>query len=334
MKVRRPFKVIGLGKFLPENMVTNEELEKKLQLSKGWIYKYTGVKTRYHVQNESVSTMGAEALQNALNDAKITFNDLDMLIGGGATFDYILPNRSSSIANLFSESKNCNFPCIDINSTCLSFISALDFASYKLQDPDINTIAIVTSEVASKGLNSNNAETFCLFGDAATAIIISKDIDSNSGLIRQTINTYTECNQDTIIKGGGAKYFPRDYPYNEELYSFQMNGRRLLRFTKSVLPEFLANFFNPINSTLEDIDLIIPHQASKFGLQLFAEHTNAYEKENTVYNQLEKYGNCIAASIPLAFIENIQNKTVKTGDTCLLCGTAAGVSIGGLLLKY
>ncbi len=334
MKVIRPFKIIGLGKFLPKKMVTNAELEDQLKISKGWIYKYTGVKTRYHVQEESVSTMGAAALQNALEDAKIKITDLDMLLGGGATFDYILPNRSSSIANEFKEAKDCNFPCIDINSTCLSFISALDFASYKLQDPDINTIAIVTSEIASKGLNSKNAETYSLFGDAATAVIISSDDQGKKGLVRQTINTYTECNKDTIIKGGGAKYFPKEYPYNEELYSFQMNGKRLLRFTKLVLPQFLNNLLNPISCKLQDIDFIIPHQASKLGLQLFTEHTNKYKRENTVQGQLEKYGNCIAASIPLAFIESVQNGLIKSGDSCLLCGTAAGVSIGGLLIKY
>jgi len=159
MKVIRPFKIIGLGKFLPKNKVTNEELETKLKLPKGWIYKYTGVKTRHHVKEETVSTMGAEALQNALNDANIKLKDLDLLIGGGASFDYVLPNRSSSIVNQFATSKDCDFPCVDINATCVSFISALDYASYKLQDPEINTIAIVISEVASKGLNSNNAET-------------------------------------------------------------------------------------------------------------------------------------------------------------------------------
>jgi len=334
MKVIRPFKIIGLGKFLPKTKVTNEELEAKLKLPKGWIYKYTGVKTRCHVKKETVSTMGAEALQKAMDDAKIKLNDLDMLIGGGATFDYALPNRSSSIANQFKASKNCNFPCVDINATCLSFVSALDYASYKLQDPDINTIAIVTSEVASKGLDSNNAETFSLFGDAAVAFIITRDDTSETGLIRHTINTYTTCNQDTIIKGGGIKYYPKEYPYDEELYSFQMNGKKLLRFTKSVLPKFLNNFLNPINSKLEDIDFLIPHQASKLGLRLFEEHTKGYKKENTVTGQLEKYGNCIAASIPLAFVESVENGNIKRGDTCLLCGTAAGVSIGGVLIKY
>lgn len=333
MKVIRPFKIIGLGKFLPSQKVSNDTLEAKLALPQGWIYKYTGVKSRFHVKEETVSTMGAAALQNALDDAGVKINDLDMLIGGSATFDYILPNRSSSIVNEFKEAKECDFPCIDINATCLSFIAALDFASYKLQDPDINTIAIVTSEVASKGLNSKNAETSSLFGDAATAVIISKGTNE-AGLIRQTMNTYTECNKDTIIKGGGIKHYPRDYPYDEELYSFQMNGKRLLRFTKKALPKFLNSFLNPIDCKLEDIDFIIPHQASKLGLQLFASHTNTYKRENTVKGQLEKYGNCIAASIPLAFIESVQDGNIKRGDTSFLCGTAAGVSIGGILIKY
>jgi len=334
MKVTRPFKIIGLGKFLPKNRVTNDQLETKLKLPKGWVYKHTGVKTRYHVQEETVSTMGAAALQKALDDAGIKLGDLDMLIGASATFDYILPNRSSSIANQFEESKDCKFPCIDINSTCLSFISALDIASYKLQDSEINTIAIVTSEVASKGLNSNNPETFSLFGDAAVALIISSDSNGETGLIRHTINTYTECNQDTIIKGGGVKYYPKEYAYNEELYSFQMNGKRLLRFTKSVLPQFLDNFLSPINCELQEVDFIIPHQASKLGLRLFAEHTDKYEKQNVVQGQLKKYGNCIAASIPLAFIESVENGSIKPGDNCFMCGTAAGVSIGGILIKY
>jgi len=333
MKVIRPFKITGLGSFLPQNKVTNDALEAKLQLPKGWIYKYTGVKTRYHVVDDTVSTMGAKALESALDDAGIKLNNLDLLIGGGASFDYILPNRSSSIVNQFKESKECNFPCIDINSTCLSFISALDFASYKLQEPDINTIGIVIAEVASKGLNSNNAETFSLFGDAAAAIILTNDDSGEKGMIRQKINTYTACNQDTIIKGGGVKYYPKEYAYDEELYSFKMNGKNLLRFTKKILPQFLEDLLAPINSKLEDLDFIIPHQASKLGLRLFAEHTR-YEKKNTVEGQLESYGNCIAASIPLAFVESVKKGDIKSGDNCLLCGTAAGISIGGILIKY
>jgi 3-oxoacyl-[acyl-carrier-protein] synthase-3 len=137
---------------------------------------------------------------------------------------------------------------------------------------------------------------------------------------------------DTIIKGGGNKYSFRDYPYNSKLHSFAMNGKNLLRLARSKIPDFMEWFFSDLPIRLQDVDAIIPHQASKTGINMFKSMynlTDSQVKGNLIHN-----GNCIAASIPLTFCDAVRKGEIKRGDICLLSGTSAGFSIGSVLIKY
>ncbi len=311
-------------------MVSSESLEMSLDLPPGWTEKYIGVNTRYVAEKESNTEMGAQALQSALNSAGMTIGDLDCLIAGAATFDHVIPNRSSLVKAAFEGAEWYDFPCVDINTVCTSFITALDYASLLLHVGSYETIAIVTSEISSKGIDPANTETYCLFGDCATAVILTQG--ENGGLIHHSQKTYSEGARNTIIEGGGNQFHPRDFPYEPSLYSFKMDGRKLLKIANQHLAEFIDIFFQSSSTDLQDVDWIVPHQASKLGLRMLC-GLNGIE-ENKVINQLADYGNCIAASIPLALITSIEQGRVKENDTCFLIGTAAGMSISGLLFKY
>ena len=331
MNIQRTFSIKGVGQYLPNTIVASSEIEADLGLPKNWINKFLGVESRHIAKEESNSEMGAKALQEALIDAKLKIEDIDCLIGASATFDYIIPNRSSMIKNQFQEAKDLDFPCLDINTVCTSFITAMEYASHLLQTNDYNNIAIVSSEISSKGLNPNNTKTYCLFGDGAAAFILSKT-KQDAGLIKYKLKTYTESAMHTIIEGGGNKNHPKDHPYDSTLYSFKMEGRSLLKTAKKYLPLFFDDFYNNISANLENTSWIVPHQASKMGLKIMR-HLNG-DKSNNIVNYLAKYGNCIAASIPLALVQHIKSGKLKENDTCMLIGTSAGMSISGLLLKY
>ncbi|WP_296620041.1 3-oxoacyl-[acyl-carrier-protein] synthase III C-terminal domain-containing protein [Marivirga sp.] len=331
MNIQRAFSIKGVGKYLPKTTISSSKIEEELGLSKGYIFKNIGVKTRHVAMEESNTFMAEQALRSALKDANMSIKDIDCLIGASATFDYIIPNRSCLIKNAFKEAFDLDFPCIDIDTVCTSFISALDYATLLLHSGDYRNIAIVSSEISSIGLNPNDAETYSLFGDGAAAVIISTTNQKN-GLIQYKSKTYAEGAKYTIIEAGGNMNPTKNVPYDPALYSFQMQGRKLLKKVKSTLPIFLSQFFKPLPVSLQDINLIIPHQASKLGLRMLAT-LNKGNSENIV-DQLENHGNCIAASIPIALVTSIENKTLTEGDTCFLLGTAAGITISGLLFKY
>lgn len=331
MKIKRPFKIIGVGKYLPEKVLENHVLEKQLGLDKGWILQNIGVERRYKADEETGTKMAVEALNKALADAHLSANKLDMIISASATFDQIIPNRSCLIKSQLELDTDHDFPCVDLNSVCTSFISALDYASFLLQSGDFENIAIVSSEISSNGLNPENPETFCLFGDAAAAVIVSKD-SGEFGLLAHQQKTYTEAVSYTQIEGGGNLHHVKDNPYKAELYSFKMEGRKLLHLAFEKLPLFMEEFKSNHNIDLPQIEWIIPHQASKMGFKILY-GLEGLEK-NKVVNQLKEYGNCIAASIPLVLVNQIESGRLKNGEHCLLIGTAAGMNISSLLFKY
>jgi 3-oxoacyl-[acyl-carrier-protein] synthase-3 len=329
--MKRPFKILGTGTFYPENIISSSDLEAKYGLPNGWSERYSGVAFRHHVTTETNAFLGARALEKALAKANLETNQIDLLISASATYDYPLPSQSSLIKHELKGSINTDFPCVDIDATCLSFVAAMDYASRFIDGETYRNIAIVSSEISSNGLNPNNWETLTLFGDGAAAMILSYDESGESGAIHYGMKTYAEGAYNTIIKGGGNAYFFKDNPYSPELHSFKMEGRNLLRMAKQKIPVFMADFFQNLEVDMKNIDFVIPHQASKMGIFLFEQ---LYDfREGQMLQNIAQKGNCIAASIPTIFCDNYENGTIKRGDTVFLTGTAAGFSIGGILIR-
>ena len=320
-----------MGKYLPK-AVSSEEIERRHGLPKGWSQKYSGVESRHIVTNENNGVMGARAAEEALANASMSLEDIDLLLCGSGTFDYPIPNQSSIIKAEMKDGHLFDTPAIDIDSTCLSFLSAFDFAAKILDGVTYKNILIVSAEVSSIGINPSNWETLTLFGDGAAAMIVRYDEDSTSTFIKGAQRTYSEGVYHTIIEGGGLRNHFKNHPYDIEKYSFKMNGRQLLRLARKKLPEFMDMFFEDVPYTIHSTDAIIPHQASKLGMSVL---TTQYQlKTGQVKETLSKYGNCISASIPLTFMDAVEKDEIKRGDICFLCGTSAGFSIGGVLIKY
>ncbi|EAY26797.1 3-oxoacyl-[acyl-carrier-protein] synthase III C-terminal domain-containing protein [Microscilla marina] len=327
----KPIRIVAMGKYLPQAM-SSEALEKKHSLPAGWAMKYSGVQNRHVASQESNGWMGARAAEEALQKAGMTLHDIDMLISGGGTYDYPIPNQASVIKAEMKDGNACHTPAIDIDSTCLSFVTALDFAAKILDGKAYKNILIVSSEIASKGINPTNWETLTLFGDGAAATVVSYAPEQASCYIKGMQRTYSEGVYHTLIEGGGNRKFFKDYPYDPELHSFQMKGKQLLKLTKRLLPDFMEVFFADTDYALATVDAIVPHQASKLGAALFQRLFDFASGQ--VKTTLAHYGNCIAASIPLTLMAAIDEGSIQRGDICLLAGTSAGFAIGGVLLRY
>lgn len=327
----KPIRIVSMGTYLPKKIMSSE-IEDRYNIPRGWSEKYSGVSSRHHVTHESNGFMGARAAERALEKAKMTLKDIDLLISAGGSFDYIIPNQASSIKNEMKNGRDFHFPAIDLDSTCLSFVAALDFASRMLAKDSYRTIMIVSSEIASKGLNPDNWETTTLFGDAAAAAIVTLDENSESLYIKGDQKTYSEGTFYAMIEGGGLVNYVKENPYDQELYSFKMEGRKLLKMAKRIIPSYIESFFSDLPMKLEDSSIVISHSASKMGVHIFEQMYSF--KPNQLKHSLKMKGNCIAASIPLTLAECIDNEEIKRGDTCFLIGTSAGFSIGSLLFKY
>ena len=330
MNLKTSIKIIGIGKYLPKKILS-KDLEDHYNIPNGWAEKNSGVKQRHWTDNETVGYMGSKAAQAALDYSNTDIKEIDLLISAGASFDHIIPNQASVIKSQIKNADQYNFPAIDINTTCLSFLNAFQYVA-SVMNEQIKKVLIVSSEVSSKHLNDNNWETITLFGDAAAAIIVEYDNNKESYFIKSQHRTYSQGAYLTKIEGGGIKKPFKFFPYNKELHSFQMKGKNLLKLANTELPKFLDEFFENTEYNIQNIDKIIPHQASKLGLLLFKKMYSL--KDEVVLETLFKYGNCIAASIPLTLIDAIEHQKIKRGDICLLCGTSAGFAIGSLLIKY
>nr|MCS5624891.1 beta-ketoacyl-ACP synthase III [Candidatus Neomarinimicrobiota bacterium] len=325
MTSEKPIRIVAMGKYLPEK-VDSDEIEKRHGIPSGWSQKYSGVVSRHYVNEESVGFMGARAAEQALKNSNLTLNDIDLIISAGGSHDYIIPNQASIIKNQMEGGNSSDCPAIDIDSTCLSFVTALSIVSKILDGESMKTALIVSSEVASKGLDYSNWETTTLFGDGAGAAVVMYDEESDSCIVKANQKTYSEGAYNAIIEGGGIVNYFNEHPYDPQMHSFKMKGKKMLRMAKKKLPEFIDVFFSDLNCKLTDCTVVIPHQASKMGLHIFKQMYNF--KDNQLKESLANYGNCIAASIPMTLADCIERGEIKRGDTCFMVGTSAGFSIG------
>jgi len=327
----KPIRILSSGKYLPEE-VSSEDLEKKHGIPVGWSETHSGVRSRHQVTTESNADMGARALEMAMDAAGLDLVELDLVISASATFDYPLPHQASSIKRELKDGLTCNVPTMDVGSSCLSFLSAFEVAASLLNGKQYKKVAIVSSEISSKGINSDNWETLTLFGDGAAAFILGYEPQASSVFYKADQKTYSEGFYDSMIRGGGNKHFFRDNPYDPVLHSFGMNGKNLLRLALKSLPGFVHGFFEDLPRQWKQIDCVVPHQASKSGIVLLKQMIP--ELSDKVKANLLTHGNCISASIPMLLHDLIQSGEIQREMNCFLIGTAAGFSVGGVLLKY
>jgi 3-oxoacyl-[acyl-carrier-protein] synthase-3 len=227
--------------------------------------------------------------------------------------------------------KGTNIPAMDINTTCTSFVTALDTMSYLIEAGRYKNVLIVASDVSSEGLNEEQKESYTLFSDGASAVVITKSEDSNQGIVGSLIRTYSEGAHATEIRGGGTLKTAMKYkPEDKADYTFDMKGKPILSLCVKKLPELFKEFEEKFNVSIKDVDLVIPHQASRalpFIMQILKIDESKY------VNRVSEFGNMVSVSIPYMLCDLLEKGKIKKGDKVLLCGTAAGLTCNILLLN-
>ena len=331
MEVNIPLKIAGLGRYLPERIVTNPELEALYGLRPGWIEHHNGVRERRRATTETNSSMGAAAAVEALAEAGLQITDIDLILNASGTAEQAIPDTAALIQRGLGVGDS-GIPCMSVHVTCLSFLAALDVCASFLAAGRYRTILVVSSEISSVGLNPNEPESATLIGDAAAAAVIrAAGAGESSQLHHSLFRTYGEGADHTAVRGGGTRRHPNLPTTSPEDNYFHMDGGSVLRLVRTHVDGYLEELYPGLATGLVDIDAVVPHQASKVGLRMLGRFGWADEK---IIRTLDWLGNCVAASVPATLYEGVADGRIRRGDKVLLVGTGAGLSMGGLVLTY
>lgn len=337
--INRAFKILGTGVYRPLNEVTSHSLDEKLGKRKGWVEKKSGVVSRRFVgPHDTTSSMGAAAARAAISDAgwsKIGSGDIDCIISGSGTMEQAIPCTAVLIQKALGLS-HLTIPCFDINSTCLSFLSAIDTATAFLAIGRFRRILIVSSDIPSLGLNWEHMESSLIFGDGAAAVIIEASTPGYAGsatVLSSHMETYSEAAHVCQVQAGGTKYHPTIYQGNlRELALFEMDGKRAFKVTAEQIDGFIEQLFSGTGLKMKDIDVVIPHQASQLAMKHLRKRLGI--PVGKLIDIFADHGNQIAASMPTALHRARADGRLKPGTKALILGTGAGISLSGMILKF
>lgn len=326
-----PVRIAGIGSFLPARVVANDELEAALGLDAGWIEERTGVRERRRCTDESAAFMAAAAARQALDMAGLTPDDLTAIIGASSTPQQAIPCTAVFVQRELGAPEG-RAACFDVNATCLSFLAAFDVAARLVASGAHQHVLVFSSESSAHSLNPREPESAVLFGDAAAAVVVSHAHDSGSALHVTRLRTWHSGAELSQIAGGGTLHHPNDPQTTTAHNLFAMRGPQLFRKAAPLLLPFVDDVCAAADWAREDIAAVVPHQASRHGIELGWKMLG-FREEQIVVN-LTTRGNCIAASMPLALAEAIAEGRVRRGDRVLLFGLAAGLSLGGAAMTY
>lgn len=328
-----PMIFAGFGAYAPREQRPSEVLDSVFGQPQGWTREQFGIASRgVATPDETTSMMGAEAARRALNDAGWKAEDLDVIIGACAVMEQPIPGTSILIQNALGLGKSGVWS-FDVNQTCLSFVTALDVAAMGFATGRFRRALIVSSDIASAGLDWANPPSAAIFGDGAAAVCIEAADDPNGpGLLARGFETYGEGKDLATLRSGGT-HIRIDHGLDAltEGAKFQMDAFGIFKAAARALPRLIDQALGEAGLTRETVDLIICHQASAPGV----EHVRRLMGGDParVIDIFATRGNQIAASLPTVLAEAKARGLIRPGGTVLLLGTAAGISAAAMVLR-
>lgn len=326
-----PLKIAGLGRYLPERIVPNSEVEQLCGLPTGWIETRTGVRERRWANGESNPHMAACAAREAIAQAGLEPDDIDLILNASGTQWQHLPDGGPFVQRELGLAES-GVACFSVHATCLSFLLALETSAALLAAGRYRRILIVSTEMPSLAANFAEPESASLLGDAAAAAVVTRpEPGESAALCASHFETYSLGADFAEIRGGGTRQHPNrpDTVPTDNL--FHMNGPQLLRLTRRYSGDFLERLRPGLSSGLGSVGWVVPHQASMLGLRLLRHFGWPAER---VLITLDWLGNSVAASIPVTLYQGVQEGRIRRGDEVLLVGTGAGLSLGGVILVF
>jgi 3-oxoacyl-[acyl-carrier-protein] synthase-3 len=318
-----PVSILTTGKALPLNRISAEQLDHVHRRPSGYTYRHGGVRHRHFASShESQTELAALAVRDALTRAQMNSSDIDLLISASGVQQQALPGNACFISQHLGLKPGV--PAFDINASCLSFLVAFHTAAIMLAQGAYRRIAIAAADLPSRGLDWEDRESSLIFGDGAAAVILEKG-DGTRGIHAYRLETYPEGRAYCEVRAGGTRIDHRN-DLDPRNYLFRMNGKAVFKLAGKVLPAFMQ----ALNVDMGTVDIVVPHQASHLGMAHMAKKLDI--GDDKIVNIYGEHGNQVAASIPTALHEAIVSGRAGQGRRALLIGTAAGLSLGAMVL--
>ena len=317
---------------MPRKAVASVELDRRLGLAPGHLQKLCGVESRHVCDGEDQIDLAVTAAQRAIERAAVPPGDIDLVLGACGIPYQPLPATAPLVMRRLGLPDGAA-AAHDVNATCLSFLTALDLAAGKIALGQCRTALVFSSEVASRALPwQDQPEVAALFGDGAAAAVLTSARDGRSGIRASLLRSYPSAYGACEIGAGGTRFdFQREPDAFAAHALFRMDGRELFRITHRHFPGFVDEVLAAAGWGREDVDLVVPHQASPLALEHMVEQTGMERRR--VVDIAARLGNQIAASIPTALDIAWRDGRIGPGAKLLLLGTSAGVSFGGMAIE-
>ncbi|MEJ1223943.1 3-oxoacyl-ACP synthase III family protein [Sediminicola sp. 1XM1-17] len=331
-------KIIGLGYYVPENVVTNDDLSKVMDTNDAWIQERTGIQERRHVikGEDTTTSMGVKAAKVAIERAGIDKNDIDFIIFATLSPDYYFPGPGVLVQRDLDIK---TVGALDVRNQCSGFVYGISVADQYVKTGMYKNVLVIGSELHSHGLDmtTRGRGVSVIFGDGAGAAIVSREEDTSKGILSTHLHSEGQHAEElSLIAPGMGKRWVNDIiadnDPNDESYFPYMNGQFVFKNAVVRFSEVINEGLEKNNLKSTDIDLLVPHQANlrisqfiqkKFGLT-----------DDQVFNNIMKYGNTTAASIPIALTEAWEEGKIKEGDVVVLAAFGSGFTWGSVIIKW
>ncbi|MCL6294597.1 3-oxoacyl-ACP synthase III family protein [Jejuia spongiicola] len=330
-------KIIGLGKYVPDHVVTNDDLSKMMDTNDAWIQERTGIKERRWIKegtDDTSAVMGAKASKMAIERSGLTKDDIDFVVFATMTPDYYFPGCGVQIQDLLDLK---NVGAIDIRNQCSGFVYAISVADQFIKTGMYKNILVVGAEYHSNGLDktTRGRGVTVIFGDGAGACVLSREEDTTKGILSTHLHSEGKYADKLIVESPSIKHWvPQILESEEEDLSYfpYMDGtfvfkHAVVRFSEVIIEGLAKN-----NMSKDDIDMLIPHQAN-LRIAQFIQKKFAL-RDDKVFNNIQKYGNTTAASVIIALTEAWEEGKIKAGDNVVLAAFGSGFTWGSAIIKW
>lgn len=324
-------KIIGTGRFIPEYVLTNEELSHMVETSDEWIVSHTGMRERHICRGETTWQMGMWAAQNALENAGVSAEDIDLIIGSSVTQDYSFPPMSCIVQGKIGAK---NAFCFDQAAACSGFVFALETARQYIENGRVKTVLVIASEMLSRVTDYTDRSTCVLLGDGAGAVVLQA---CETGGILSSYCTSDGAHGDLLACRGLINNSPFAEP-NEECIPdlkeqfMMMKGHDIYKFAVRGMRDGLKHILEDSDTTIDELAYLVPHQANIRIISSMAEKFNL--SMDKVYINLDRYGNTSSATIPIALDELNRDGKIKSGDKIALIAFGGGLTSGAAMIEW
>lgn len=321
--------VTGWGRYLPQHIVTNDDLAKQVDTSDEWIRTRTGICARRIADSrESTATMAIRAAQSALAVANLPARNLDMIIVATATPEHAFPSTACLVQDALGATHAGAF---DLSAGCTGFIYALSVGAQMIQSGAQRRVLVIGAETLSRVTNPKDRNTCVLFGDGAGAMVLEAG-EGEGGVLSSVLGADGSGAQLLIIPAGGSRRPASETSVSNGEHYIQMQGREVFRFATRILARASREAVEAAGLTMDKVTLVIPHQANARIIEAAVKDLQIPRER--VYVNLQRYGNTSAASIPIALCEAVEEGRLQPGDHTVLVGFGAGLTWGAVTLRW